>query len=135
MRPPSSAHSTSTVPVPMIRLLMMCLWASITCRAELRSIRWKPTKREAVRAPSRIWMSRKKEKVNSRLAMISVTQRRLRHLLSWIGVGAGMQLLGDQVAIALLVEMDGLRGRGDLLRLARFAAEHDLDLLEKTPLQ
>ena len=31
---------------------MMCLWASITWRAELRSMRWKPTKREAVSDPS-----------------------------------------------------------------------------------
>ena len=62
MRPPSSTQRTRTVPVPINRLLMMCLWASMTCSAELRSIRWKPTKREAVRAPSRIWMSRKRKR-------------------------------------------------------------------------
>jgi hypothetical protein len=58
VRPPSSIHSTSTVPVPISRLVMMCLCASITCSAEFRSIRWKPMKREAVSAPSRIWMSK-----------------------------------------------------------------------------
>jgi len=52
-----------------------------------------------------------------------------------LGVRPRMQLLGDQVAIALLVEMNGLRGRSDLRRLARLGAEHDLDLFEKAPLQ
>jgi hypothetical protein len=51
VRPPSSSQSTKTVPVPITRLTMMCLCASITCSAELRSIRWKPTKRDAVSAP------------------------------------------------------------------------------------
>ena len=83
MRPPSSNQSTNTVPVPITRLTMMCLCASITCSAELRSIRWKPMKRDAVSAPSRIWMSNQNEKVNSRLDAISTAQRRLRHLCTF----------------------------------------------------
>ncbi len=56
---------------------MMCLCASITCSAEFRSIRWKPTMREAVSAPSRIWMSSQKDSVNSRLIDSNTIQRRL----------------------------------------------------------
>ena len=65
----------------MNRFTMMCLCASITCSAELRSIRWKPTKRDAVSAPSSIWISSQNEKVNNRLEISNTAQRRLRHLL------------------------------------------------------
>ena len=117
---------------------MMCLWASITCRAELRSIRWKPTKREAVSAPSRIWMSSQKETMNSRLAMISVAQRRLRHVLLVLGVRAGMQSsrrCRSRVALAL-VDVDLLGALGLIsVGLLGSRAEHDLDLVDEAPLQ
>jgi hypothetical protein len=134
VRPPSSAQSTKTVPVPMMRLLMMCLWASITCSAELRSIRWKPTKREAVRAPSRIWMSRKKEKVNSRLATISVPSAGCaRWACARRGPGhAASRRSGRDWSS--LVGMN-LRCRGSPPACSARAAEHDLDLFEKAPLQ
>jgi hypothetical protein len=121
--PAEQAQSTKTVAVPMNRLTMMCLCASITCSAELRSIRWKPTKREAVSAPSRIWMSSQNEKVNNRLTKISTAQRRLRHL--WHQFMVARVLRGDAWprsrpwSCALAVHL--LRGRRDRLRLLRRA--------------
>jgi hypothetical protein len=47
-------------------------------------------------------------------------------------MGAGVQFLGNEVAVALLVEVDLLGGRADFLRLARFGTEQDLDLIDKT---
>ena len=52
-----------------------------------------------------------------------------------LGMGAGVNLLGNQIAIALLVEVNFLGCRTDFLWLAGFGAEHDLDLFNKPSFQ
>ena len=46
-------------------------------------------------------------------------------------VGAGMNFFGNQVAVALLVEVNLLGGRADFLWLGWLGAKHDLDLVKE----
>ena len=118
--------------MPISSLSMMCLCASMTCSAELRSIRgnrrsdgWSARPRESGR--------REGESTNRRSATISVAQRRLRQVFLCSACARACSF-GNQVAVAVL--RNGSLGRlGRSPRFVRFGAEHDLICSKKTPFQ
>ena len=71
----------ATVTVPISRLINTCLKASMTWRDEFKSARWKPTKREPVRAPSRALICKAADATKNRLTNASTVQRLLSQYL------------------------------------------------------